>query len=158
MLPVMAHDGHVSQAADALSRAEAACAERGVRWTPLRRRVFGVVVAAKAPIGAYDIIERLAASDGTRAAPISIYRALDFLIEQSFVHRIASRNAFIACDHKHRDGDLVVFLLCESCGAASEVADGWVAASLRKAAAHVGFTPRQPSLEISGICRGCQAV
>jgi Fur family zinc uptake transcriptional regulator len=154
----MAHDGHADHAhgPDALVRAEAACAARGARLTPLRRRVFGAIVAAKGPIGAYDIIDRLSAEDGTRAAPISIYRALDFLIEQALVHRIASRNAFVACDHSHGEGDLVVFLLCDGCGSVSEVADGWVAAALRKASAHVGFEPRQPSLEISGRCRACR--
>jgi Fur family transcriptional regulator, zinc uptake regulator len=148
----MAHDGHEHHGRDAR-----ACAERGARLTPLRKRVLEAVVASKGPIGAYDIIDHLSRADGTRAAPISVYRALDFLIEQAFVHRIASRNAFVACDHSHGEGELVVFLLCDGCGAVSEVADGWVAASLRKAAAHVGFEPRQPSLEIAGRCRTCRA-
>jgi Fur family transcriptional regulator, zinc uptake regulator len=154
----MAHDGHAHHAggSDALARAEATCAAKGTRLTPLRKRVFAAVVAAKAPIGAYDIIDKLSEQDGTRAAPISIYRALDFLIEQSLVHRLASRNAFVACDHSHGADELVVFLLCDGCGSVSEVADGWVAAALRKAAAHVGFAPRQPTLEISGRCRACR--
>ncbi|HST67704.1 MAG TPA: ATP-binding cassette domain-containing protein, partial [Mycobacteriales bacterium] len=57
---------------------------------------------------------------GARPAPITIYRALDFLREQGLVHRIESRNAFIACVHNHDSGDPVVFLICETCGTVGE--------------------------------------
>ena len=65
------------------------------------------------------MIDRLAERGG-RPAPITIYRALDFLLAQGLVHRIESRNAFVACVHKHDSGDPIVFLLCERCGAVGE--------------------------------------
>jgi Fe2+ or Zn2+ uptake regulation protein len=76
--------------------AEALCAERGQRLTPIRRKVLGVLLGSHNPLGAYEIIDRLAPK-GPRPAPITAYRALDFLRENGLVHRIESRNAFVAC-------------------------------------------------------------
>jgi Fur family zinc uptake transcriptional regulator len=107
------------------------------------------------PLGAYELIDRLAAH-GTRPAPITIYRALDFLLAQGLVHRIESRNAFVACIHKHDAGDPVVFLLCDRCGAVGEAASLSAAKALNAAARAVGFTPKTPVIEIAGICAHCR--
>src|SRR5215212_11002004 len=91
-----AHAAHqVARAPDALVRAEALCRAKGVRLTPIRRRVLEALYATHRPLGAYDIAAALSVGEARpRLAPISIYRALDFLIEQGLVHRLASRNAF----------------------------------------------------------------
>ena len=93
------HD-HERCASDAIAHAEAICAARRERLTPIRRHVLEALLASHKPLGAYEIIDRLAAR-GARPAPITIYRALDFLREKGLVHRIESRNAFIACVHNH---------------------------------------------------------
>ena len=59
-----------------------------------------------------------------RPAPITVYRALDFLRDNGLVHRIESRNAFVACVNNHGGDDLVVFLICERCGAVGEAPGG----------------------------------
>jgi Fur family zinc uptake transcriptional regulator len=148
------HD-HERCTADALAHAEALCAERAQRLTPIRRRVLEVLLASHQPLGAYEIIEH-AASTGARPAPITIYRALDFLREHGLVHRIESRNAFIACVNNHGSGDLVVFLICEHCGNVGEAAPAAVASELKSAARAAGFTPKTPVIEISGICAHCR--
>ncbi|PJI53601.1 molybdate ABC transporter substrate-binding protein, partial [Methylobacterium radiotolerans] len=112
------HEGHDACHAgtgDMLARAEALCRERGLQFTPLRREVLEAVAEAGKAQGAYDIAERLSAP-GKRVAPVSVYRALDFLMEQGLVHRIASRNAFIPCAHGHAPGEGVIFLICRICG------------------------------------------
>ncbi len=106
------------------------------RLTPIRRRVLEALLASHQPLGAYELIDRLAAR-GARPAPITIYRALDFLREQGLVHRIESRNAFIACVHNHDSGDPVVFLICEKCGAVGE-------AACRRGRRHASKPPRAP--------------
>jgi Fur family zinc uptake transcriptional regulator len=136
--------------------AEAICAERGQRLTPIRRRVLDVLLGSHKPLGAYEIIDRLAPK-GPRPAPITAYRALDFLRENGLVHRIESRNAFIACVHNHLAEDLVVFLICERCGAVGEASSPEVTATLASAARGVGFTPKSPVIEISGVCTHCHA-
>jgi Fur family zinc uptake transcriptional regulator len=149
------HD-HDRCSSDALAHAEALCAARGERLTPVRRRVLEALLASHAPLGAYDLIDRLARR-GARPAPITVYRALDFLREQGLVHRIESRNAFIACVHNHGEGDPVVFLICERCGAVGEAAAAAVSDTIRTASRAAGFTPKTPVIEISGICSHCRA-
>ena len=148
------HD-HDRCTADALKHAERLCAERAQRLTPIRRKVLEVLLESHKPLGAYEIIDRAAAA-GARPAPITVYRALDFLREHGLVHRIESRNAFVACVNNHASGDLVVFLICERCGDVGEAAPAAVAESLRSAARAAGFTPKAPVIEISGICANCR--
>jgi Fur family zinc uptake transcriptional regulator len=155
IFPTPDHD-HGRCASDAISHAEAICAARHERLTPMRRRVLEALLASHQPLGAYELIDRLA-TRATRPAPITIYRALDFLREQSLVHRIESRNAFIACVHNHASHDPVVFLICERCGAVGEAAAAAVAQTIKTASRAAGFTPKTPVIEISGICAHCKA-
>ena len=149
------HD-HDRCTADALAHAEALCAQRAQRLTPLRRQVLEVLLGSHKPLGAYEIIDR-AAQSGARPAPITIYRALDFLRDNGLVHRIESRNAFIACVNNHATGDLVVFLICERCGEVGEAQSATIAGELKSAARAAGFTPKAPVIEVSGICANCRA-
>jgi Fur family transcriptional regulator, zinc uptake regulator len=155
--PVFHHPNHDHErcSADALAHAELLCAKRAQRLTPIRRRVLEVLLASHNPLGAYDIIERVAKS-GARPAPITIYRALDFLRGNGLVHRLESRNAFVACVNNHADGALVVFLICEHCGAVGEAASAAVADRLKAAARAANFTPKAPVIEISGVCAHCR--
>src|SRR6185437_1956496 len=121
----------------------------------IRRQVLEALLESHKPLGAYEIIER-AATAGTRPAPITIYRALDFLRDNGLVHRIESRNAFVACVSNHATGDLVVFLICEHCGAVGEASSAAVADQLKAAARSAGFTPKAPVIEISGVCAHCR--
>ena len=148
------HD-HDRCTADALAHAETLCAQRAQRLTPIRRQVLTALLESHKPLGAYEIIER-AATGGARPAPITIYRALDFLRENGLVHRIESRNAFMACVGNHASGDLVVFLLCEHCGEVGEASSSAVADQLKTAARAAGFTPKTPVIEITGVCANCR--
>ncbi len=154
IFPAPNHD-HARCASDALAYAEAQCAARSQRLTPIRRQVLETLLASHNPLGAYEIIDRMA-SRKRRPAPITVYRALDFLRENGLVHRIESRNAFVACGHNHSGGDLVVFLICERCGAVGEVPGGAVAEALKAASRAAGFAPKNPLIEIVGICAHCR--
>jgi Fur family transcriptional regulator, zinc uptake regulator len=148
------HD-HGRCSSEAMAIAEAQCLEHGRRLTPIRRQVLGVLLGSHKPLGAYEIMERLA-PQGPRPAPITVYRALDFLRGNGLIHRIESRNAFVACVHNHPSAEPVVFLICERCGAVGEAASTSVAATLSAAARAVGFTPKSPVIEIGGICAHCR--
>jgi Fur family zinc uptake transcriptional regulator len=154
IFPPPDHD-HDRCSTDAMSVAEALCVERGQRLTPMRRKVLAALLGSHKPLGAYEIIDRLAPR-GPRPAPITAYRALEFLRDHGLVHRIESRNAFIACVHNHAAGELVVFLICECCGDVGEASSQDVTATLSSAARAAGFTPKSPVIEISGICTHCQ--
>jgi Fur family zinc uptake transcriptional regulator len=148
------HD-HGRCSADALKHAETLCAERAQRLTPIRRQVLEVLLGSHKPLGAYEIMDR-AVVRGGRPAPITIYRALDFLRDNGLVHRIESRNAFVACVGDHASGDLVVFLICEHCGAVGEASSAAATNELKAAARAAGFTPKAPVIEISGVCAHCK--
>src|SRR5262245_11532034 len=154
VFPAPGHD-HDRCSSDAMAVAEARCHERGQRLTPIRRAVLGALLGSHQPLGAYEIMERVAGG-GPRPAPITVYRALEFLRENGLVHRIESRNAFVACVHAHVAGDLVVFLICERCGAVGEASSVKVASTLRSAARAVGFTPKSPVIEVGGVCTHCR--
>jgi Fur family zinc uptake transcriptional regulator len=152
--PAPDHD-HGRCTADALQHAEKVCAKRSQKFTPIRRQVLEALLSSHRPLGAYEVIEALA-KDMPRPAPITVYRALDFLMENGLVHRIESRNAFLACAHDHDEAAMVAFLICERCGLVGEVPAAPLAQSLATSARATGFTPKMSVLEITGICAHCQ--
>jgi Fur family zinc uptake transcriptional regulator len=148
-----AHD-HAACKADTLATAETLARDRGEKLTPLRRRVLEIVLESHRPMGAYDVLGALA-KDGTKPAPPTVYRALDFLRAQGFVHRIDSRNAFAACfapGKPHRSH----FLLCRACGQAAEIDDTALDTALADAAGRAGFTTEGETVEITGLCADCR--
>ncbi len=103
-----------------LQEAEAACLRRGAKLTPLRRQVLELILEAEAPVGAYALLDRLKA-DRPGAAPPTVYRALDFLLEHGLVHKVERLNAFIGCaeaghGQAHDHGHPHQFLICRRCG------------------------------------------
>ena len=152
MSAVHTHD-HASCQTVARQAAERLAEARGVRLTDSRARVLEIVAESHKPIGAYDILQRLAAERG-RAAPPTVYRALAFLVEQGFAHRIDSLNAFIACFDPERAHD-AGFLICEQCKTVEEVADPALGTAVRAAVTASGFRPRRSVVEISGLCAAC---
>ena len=159
--PAHDHD-HTLCVADALDVAATVCRQRGARLTELRKRVLSLVWESHAPIGAYELIDKLArARSGddngetvARVAPPTVYRALDFLMEQGLVHRIESLNAFVGCqnpDHPHRG----YFLICEDCGCAHELKGSGLDADLRERAGALGFAVNHITIEVTGLCPDC---
>lgn len=133
------------------------CACEKVPLTPGRRRVLDALHAARRPLGAYELIDRIATGNGKRPAPISVYRALDFLLDNGLAHRLASRNAFLACEHRHTDREPVAFLICESCGAVTEATSEDLRESLDALAAAAHFSPEARVIELAGCCATCRA-
>src|SRR5271154_2700243 len=146
--PAPDHD-HDRCAADAIHHAERVCEQRAQKFPPIRRQVLQALLSSHRPLGAYEVIDELARSM-PRPAPITVYRALDFLMENGLVHRIESRNAFLACAHDHDEAAMVAFLICERCGLVGEVPAAPIAQSLNTSARSTGFTPRMSIVEITG--------
>lgn len=146
---------HVHDARSYLRAVEAACTERGIRLTPLRAQVLGLIAAAGKPVKAYDLLDSMKAANGTSAPP-TVYRALDFLLEQGFIHRLASVNAFVGCHHPH-ERHSVPFLICDGCQSATELEDERITRLLDAQAKALGFLPRAQTLEVHGLCATCSA-
>src|ERR1700744_669600 len=153
--PAPDHD-HGRCAADALSHAERVCKERAQKFTPIRRQVLQALLSSHRPRGAYEVIDELAKSM-PRPAPITVYRALEFLMANGLVHRIESRNAYLACAHDHDATTIIAFLICEQCASVGEIPAAPVAQGLNAAARASGFAPKMSVVEITGTCAHCQA-
>jgi Fur family transcriptional regulator, zinc uptake regulator len=125
------------------------------RLTPGRRAVLDVLERERRPIGAYEMIDLIGAAGARRPAPTQVYRALDFLVEQGLVHRLASRNAFLACGHGHAATEPVAFLICDDCGHVDEATSSALTADVVKVASLRGFEPRAQIIEIAGRCAAC---
>jgi len=151
--PPRGHD-HVRCVAEAMGDAARLCRERGARLTPLRARVLEIVWQSHKPAGAYDILAVLG-NEGRSAAPPTVYRALDFLLEQGLVHRLSSLNAVVGCSQPGHGG-AGQFLICRSCGNAAEINDGGIERAITRSAASQGFTVDTHTVEITGICPDCR--
>ncbi len=149
---------HVHDAAGFVRAVERACSERGLRLTAVRARVLGLVAEAGKPIKAYDLLERVRDGDGAgAAAPPTVYRALDFLLANGFIHKLESINAFVSCHHPNSAQHSVPFLICNRCHSATELEDAGIVASLDAAARALGFAPQAQTLEVHGLCAKCAA-
>jgi Fur family zinc uptake transcriptional regulator len=140
---------------DALAAAEKLCSAKELRFTPLRRRVLELVWSSHKPVGAYALLDELRNED-LGSAPPTVYRALDFLIAHGLIHRIERMNAFVGCSHPgeaHRG----FFLICSECGNADELQSDGLADTIAASAGRRGFTARDMTLEVTGICGDCAA-
>ena len=153
IFPEHGHDHHPCME-DALERVRVAFAAKQIRLTDLRRQVFEEIAASHAAVGAYDVQERLA-KKGTRLAPVSIYRALEALLEAGVVHRLESRNAYFACHAQHGAGAVQVVLTCTLCGDVAEVGGDSVLKVIETAAAKAHFHPTASIVEVTGVCGNC---
>jgi Fur family transcriptional regulator, zinc uptake regulator len=149
------HD-HGSCIDDALDRAAQLCAERGARLTELRRQVLQLVWRGHEAVGAYAILEALRRSH-PGAAPPTVYRALDFLIEHGLIHRIESLNAYVGCSRPERQ-HVSQFLICGKCGGAAELDDPAIAGAVLRRAGALGFSVEQQTIELRGLCPRCRPV
>jgi Fur family zinc uptake transcriptional regulator len=138
---------------DAVAAAEAICERKQIRLTPLRRRVFEIVWRQHDPIGAYEILAEIA-KDRLKAAPPTVYRALDFLREAGLVHRVDSLNAFLGCD-RPLDAHAGQFLVCESCRKVTEIDDPELTRSLARHARELGYRLEDSAVEIKARCAQC---
>ena len=146
---------HSSCLKSVLSTAEDCCRQRGLRLTPIRRRVLELVWKNHEPVKAYDILETLQ-SEKKRAAPPTVYRALDFLQAEGFVHKLESMNAYVGCGapgHHHT----TQFLICHTCGVVAELDDIEIGELIGNKADSLGFKATHLTIEIKGLCSSCQA-
>ncbi len=148
------HD-HSHCISTAMEQAKAVCAQNGARLTPLREQVFRLVWNSHQPLGAYALMEMLAEESTRRVAPPTVYRALEFLLEQGLIHRINMLNAFVGCTHPsstHANN----FLICEDCGVAIEFSASSLQTSINDTAAEFGFSINAQSIELMGCCQHCK--
>ena len=138
---------------DILKRADALCRERGLRLTDQRKTVLQLLCVSDKPLSAYELLERMRGVVKNPTPP-TVYRALDFLLEQGLVHKLESLHAYVGCTHPEHP-HASQFLICDACGEVAEVEDTSVAKSLKAAGKAQGFRTKRPIVELLGTCAQC---
>ncbi len=149
-----AYHDHSHCAADVLARADVIVANQGARLTPVRRRVLEILLEEHKAMGAYEVLERLAAEGFGHQPPVA-YRALEFLVDQGLAHRIRRLNAFAACMHPG-EAHAPAFLICKGCNIVAEAPAATVRAALDRAAEALGFVIERTNIEALGLCPVCK--
>ncbi len=161
------HDVQHFSATDVSARLIAAidhCRKRGVRFTPLRQQVYELVLQANEPVGAYDLITQLQQSrlldknneqPTKNVAPPTVYRSLEFLLDEGLIHQLTSINAYVPCCHPRAQHD-AAFLICEQCQRVQECSSLPVQEMMSFAKQDVGFVVNRSVIELSGRCQDCQ--
>jgi len=146
------HD-HTKCVSEALGTAEQLCVVRGVQLTPIRQQVLELIWESHKAVKAYELLDRIKPQMDA-AKPATIYRALDFLIEQGLIHRVESLNAFVGCScsgHQHEQ----LLLICNNCQEVEERSAPEVMQALSQEIKQADFIVHSKAIEIHGICAKC---
>ncbi|AOB33072.1 hypothetical protein AKI39_23435 [Bordetella sp. H567] len=153
-MPSSTRPTHPDSIGAQLDVAETLCAQRGRRLTPIRRKVLELLLRHGRSVKAYDLLEAMRAVH-PGAAPPTVYRALDFLMDEGLIHRLDAVNAWIAChDAGGARHDLLV--VCTGCGAVAELSDPAMSRQLEERVARTGFALNSHETEIRALCPACQ--
>ena len=136
-----------------MQSAERLCSEKGLTFTPLRRQVYALISAQSTPVGAYELLNRLK-EERANAAPVTIYRALEFLLEAGLVHRIDALQAYAVCEADSADhGGLM--LVCNRCKSVTEFENPELEKQIAETALEHAFHASEDLIEIRGLCSLC---
>ena len=152
------HD-HAACVADGVAAVEQRCKDARLQLTPVRRRVLEILLSEHRAMGAYEILDVLR-EEGLGSQPPVAYRALDFLVKNTFAHKIEQLNAFIACTHPDTP-HAPAFLICRLCKTVAEAKaapemGGSADKILADTAARAGFRVERVVVEAQGVCPNCQ--
>ena len=152
--PAFSRHDHGVCAADALAIARATCVKYKLRLTPIREKVLKILLESHSALGAYDILETLR-TEGLNSQPPVAYRALEFLVEHGFAHKIERLNAFVGCTYSEK-GHSPVFMICKECSLVAETLSFPIIGTLGKTAKAIGFEIEEAVVETEGICSRCR--
>ncbi|HEY0923913.1 transcriptional repressor [Rheinheimera pacifica] len=138
-----------------VNRARTICEQNGARFTSIREKVFRLLAGFNGGIGAYELLEQLKQTE-PGAKPATVYRAIEFLTEQGFIHKIESSNAFMLCHHfgQHHPAQL---LICDHCGNVTELHSSLLQDEFNRQAVSQGFVIKHQTIEAHGLCKICKA-
>lgn len=154
--PPLSEQGHDHNSCihNAISVAEQLCLSRGAQLTPIRHKVLELIWSSHKAVKAYDLLDQIRPSNDA-AKPSTVYRALDFLLEQGLIHRVESLNAFVGCHCSNIQHDQLL-LICSSCHTVEERSAKTLIETLSIELNEVGFMPQRNTIEIHGLCKNCR--
>ena len=117
--------------------------------------ILDLIVKSSEPLKAYSILFNVQ-KKGIKA-PLQVYRALDKLVEIGKIHKIESRNAFIACQNSScQISKATAFSICESCENVSEISNSKLSKYLANFVDEAGMKYNKYNLEFFGLCKKCK--
>jgi len=138
---------------NSIQEAEQYCQENGLNFTPVRRKVLEILLQKNTAIGAYEILDLLREAGFKNQPPVA-YRALDFLVQNGFAHKIEQLNSFIGCTHPGKDHS-PAFMICRKCDSVSEEEALTRDFSVSQYGLKTGFTVEKDVIEAKGLCHSC---
>jgi len=129
------------------------CEDRRIRLTPVRERTLEILLESHNALGAYEVLEKLAAAGFGEKPPV-VYRALGFLMDQGFVHKLEKLNAYVACVEPSVCSHPCL-MVCKLCGRVAEQSVPGARKQLTAAANQLGFSTAAAVMELSGVCNQC---
>ena len=137
----------------ALTKAKFICEDKGLRLTKIREFILKTVWENHKPTKAYELLDKITGLDYSPEPP-TVYRALDFLLNNGFIHRINSLNAFVGCSHPLKHSECY-FMICKTCNEIKECCDEKITNAIRKTLDANQFSHKNIAIEISGECYEC---
>ena len=126
-----------------------------INLTKNQKTVLDILENSSEPLKAYTILFDIQ-KKGIKS-PLQVYRALDKLIEIGKVHKIESRNSYVACKHEGCNAKTSTsFLICENCDSVKELTENNFFSYFSKQSDKNNFQYRKHSLEIYGLCVSCK--
>ena len=126
-----------------------------INLTKNQQTVLDILESSSEPLKAYTILFDIQ-KKGIKS-PLQVYRALDKLIEIGKVHKIESRNSYVACKHEGCNAKTSTsFLICENCENVKELIGNNLFSYFSKQSDKNNFQYRKHSLEIYGLCESCK--
>lgn len=150
----LSEHNHEQCISTAIAAAEHLCLSRGAQLTPLRHKVLELILKSHQAVKAYDLLDQIRPVNDA-AKPATVYRALDFLLEQGLIHRVESLNAFVGCHRSGSNHDQLL-LICSVCRNIEERPAALVIQALSGELDTAGFMPQRKTIEIHGVCKDCR--
>jgi len=144
----------ISELNASISRVDEICRSNNLGFTDIRKQVFEIIIKNNKPIKAYEILDKISNINNKPSHPPTVYRAIDFLIENGFVHKLNSINSFVGCFHPKAHKECY-FLICKKCNLYQECCDDSLKDRISKTAVHNNFIISNTTLEIEGHCLDC---
>ena len=117
--------------------------------------IFELIHKSPEPLKAYTILSNVQ-KKGIKAPP-QVYRALDKLVEIGKIHKIESKNAFVACRNSDCEiSKATAFSICESCEIVDEISDVKLSKYLSNFNQKKGMKFKRFNLEFFGLCQKCK--
>jgi Fur family transcriptional regulator, zinc uptake regulator len=142
-----------------IKKTQEICTSTGIKLTLKRKHTFLVLLTASVPLSAYEIAERYKAMFNENLPVMSVYRIMNFLVQEKLVHKLETANRYVACAHItcNHPHEIPQFLICDRCHTVKEVGvKKRIMTELEHSIQHTGFTLASQQLELHGLCEHCR--